>query len=161
MVQNGITVPENDTDYGHADKFYMFLTQELMPHINRAYPNNGRYSVIGHSLSGLFTYYCMLRQDDIFVNHTAISPSLWINYDNIFEIEQVFHANNKSLSTTMYHTCGTQEWMNQVLSSSRRMKETLGNRYPKLNYIYVEHEGEGHNGTVRPSLEYLLREMKF
>lgn len=161
-MENGKVVQSKAVNFGHADDFYKFLTLELIPHISEQYPNNGNYSYIGHSFSGLFAFYSMTQPQQVFRNYIALSPSLWVNYDNFFEIESAFSHSTPTLSTYLYHACGTREWANKVLSSSRRMKDTLDNRaYTGLSYEYVEHPGEGHNGVVPVSLGYILKNTEF
>lgn len=160
--ENGRVVQSEVVNFGHADVFYSFLTLELIPHINQKYRTNGRYSYIGHSFSGLFAFYSMLQPETVFANYIALSPSLWVNYDNFFEIEEVFHSNRKELNTTLYHACGSAEWTNKVLSTSRRMKQILDQRdYNGLTYNYIEHQGKGHNGVVSVSLEHILKHTDF
>lgn len=161
VVDDSDVREDDDQHFGHADLFYKFLTHELIPHIDKTYPTNNRYTVIGHSLSGLFAFYCMLQPEGKFTNHAALSPSLWINDDHMFEVEDKFHKEHRELRTTLYHSCGTWEWMNKVLDGSRRMNAVLENRYKGLNYVYVEHEGKTHNGVVPVSLEYVLSKMEF
>jgi predicted alpha/beta superfamily hydrolase len=163
IIENGRIVSDNDPDFGHGEDFYKFLTIELIPYINKKYPNNGYYSFIGHSLSGLFSFYCFMQPENPFKNHVALSPSLWINHNNFFELEKEFKRSSKgSLNVTLYHACGTREWANKVLTTSRKMHEILIYRnYPGLNYIYQEHQGKAHNGVVPVSLEYVLNALNF
>ncbi|MCE7995132.1 MAG: alpha/beta hydrolase [Roseivirga sp.] len=161
-VENGRVVQSKAVNFGHADAFYSFLTKELIPHINRQYPNNGSYSYIGHSFSGLFAFYAMLQPELVFKNHIAMSPSLWVNYNNFFEMEEAFGNDKTNMETYLYHACGTAEWANKVRSTSRKMKAVLNERaYKGLNYEYVEHAGKGHNGVVPVSLEYVLKNVDF
>ncbi|MEL6561591.1 MAG: alpha/beta hydrolase-fold protein [Bacteroidota bacterium] len=162
VYENGEATPSQDEYFGHADDFYKFLVFELVPYINQNYTDNGRYTFIGHSFSGLFAFYCLMKSEIIFVNHVALSPSLWVNYDNFFEIEEMFYREERALNTMLYHSCGSLEWTNKVLYSSRQMKNTLiGREYAGLRYKYVEHEGKGHNGVVSVSLEYILKSLRF
>lgn len=161
-VENGRVVQSKVVNFGHADAFYSFLSKELIPHINQQYPNNGRYSYIGHSFSGLFAFYAMLQPELIFKNHIALSPSLWVNYNNFFEMEEGFDSDKTTMDTYLYHACGTTEWVNKVRSTSRRMREVLNKRaYKELTYEYVEHAGKGHNGVVPVSLDYVLKHIDF
>lgn len=159
---DGRFIQSKAENFGHADNFYKFLTLELIPLINEQYPNNGRFSYIGHSFSGLFAFYCLFQPEIIFTNHIALSPSLWVNYDNIFELEAFVSTGRPEKDTYLYHAAGTGEWANKVLSTSRSMKEVLEKRaYPRLNYQYTEHKGKGHNGVVPVSLEYVLKNTDF
>jgi predicted alpha/beta superfamily hydrolase len=162
VLKNKKIEASHDPDFGHADLFYQFLSVELIPYIQQHYPNNGRYSLIGHSFSGLFAFYCMYQPNPIFKNYVALSPSLWANYNNLFDYENNLGTEQKNLSCTLYHACGTAEWMNKVLSSSRKMNQRItSGTYPHVNYIYQEHPGKNHNGVVPVSLQYILHNLQF
>jgi hypothetical protein len=160
LVQNKDTIFDEDVNFGRADKFYQFLSQELIPYISQKYPNNRKYTLIGHSFGGLFVFYCLMKPNAIFQNYIALSPSLWVNDDNFFEIERNYQQLNLKPEGTLFHSCGSWEWINKVLYSSRRMKDTLLKRnYQKLKYHYIEYKGEGHNGTVPVSLQDIFKKI--
>lgn len=162
LLKNQVIEPGNDANFGHADVFYQFLVQELILYIKLNYPNNGQYSFIGHSFSGLFAFYCLYQPNPVFKNYVALSPSLWANYNNLFEYENMLSEPQKNISCTLYHACGTGEWMNKVLSTSRKMNKKLRDgSYPHIQYIYQEHPGKNHNGVVPVSLQYILQNLKF
>ena len=161
-MEAGEWVESTDPDFGHGDAFYRFLTEELMPKIDNEYATNGRNSFIGHSFSGLFAFYCLLQPKLIFTNHIALSPSLWVNYHNFFEVEKAFSKIDKERNTYLYHACGSGEWANKVRSSSRDMRQVLEERdYTGLQYKYVEHPGKGHNGVVAVALDQVLKNTDF
>lgn len=162
VVQDEDTTINADKDFGHADVFYSFLSQELMPLLEQQFNTNKRYTIIGHSFGGLFSFYCLLNQPAIFTNYVALSPSLWANYRNYFEQEKLFYQQNKQINGYLYHSCGTMEWINKVLYSSRDMRVSINSRnYKKLQYTYQEHQGKNHNGVVPVSLEYILANLPF
>lgn len=162
LINDGNLEIGKDPDFGHADKFYAFLTTELIPYINKQYPNNGRYTYIGHSFSGLFGFYCLFSSTTVFKNHVILSPSLWANYSNFFEYEKEYFKHHAELGTNVYHACGTAEWSNNVLVTSRKMNHMLQERnYKGLKYTYVEHKAENHNGVVPVSLDWVFKNVKF
>lgn len=158
VIKGNDTMQSKDPEFGHADKFYLFLTSELIPYVNEHYPNNGKYTFMGHSFGGLFAFYCFTKPGQPFKNLIAMSPSLWVNNNNFFESEMRFYKYQLKTDVLLYHSCGTGEWINKVLYTSRKMQDTLNTRnYPGLRYIYSEHEGKDHNGVVPVSLEYVLQ----
>lgn len=162
VLEKGDTIHEKDPGFGHADNFYRFLTLELIPYINKEYPNNKKYSYIGHSFSGLFAFYCLLKPKPVFKNYIALSPSLWANYNNIFEYEKTFYQQGYRPFGYLYHACGTGEWANKVLSTSEKMNQTIRQRnYQELDYEFVEHQGKNHNGVVPVSLSYIIKNCNF
>jgi len=67
---------------GGADQFLGFITKELIPYVNKTYPSNGVNSLWGHSLSGMFVMYTLLREPNAFTSYIAVDPSLW--WDNSY-----------------------------------------------------------------------------
>ena len=88
-IANSISIESNNPNYGHADELNRFIEKELIPYVNTNYPNNGEYSLIGHSFSGLFIYYAFFQDKALFKNYVSLSPSLWVNSSNVFEYEEL------------------------------------------------------------------------
>jgi predicted alpha/beta superfamily hydrolase len=65
---------------GGAGLFLSFMKNELMPFINRKYPNSGENTLYGHSFGGLFTMYTFLNEPQLFKSYILTDPSLW--WDN-------------------------------------------------------------------------------
>ena len=68
---------ENWKGSGEGDAFLSFIKSELIPHVNKTYPSNGDNTLWGHSLSGMFTIYALLKEPDSFTSFIAVDPSLW------------------------------------------------------------------------------------
>jgi predicted alpha/beta superfamily hydrolase len=62
-------------DIGYAS-FLSFIEKELFVFIDKKYPNNGKRSLLGSSLGGLFTVYTFLTNPDIFQAYLACDPNL-------------------------------------------------------------------------------------
>jgi predicted alpha/beta superfamily hydrolase len=62
---------------GGAANFLSFFKDELIPHIDKAYPTSGRNLLFGHSLAGLFAVHALLSEPQHFDGYLAIDPSLW------------------------------------------------------------------------------------
>lgn len=70
---------------GGADKFYRFVSNELVPAIDRQYRTNHHQRVLmGHSLGGYFTLFAlqqqMLSKAQLFAGFVAASPSMHYNH---------------------------------------------------------------------------------
>lgn len=78
-------------DYGGAEPFYRFITEELRPAIAAAYktdPND--QTLYGHSLGGLFTLDVLFHHPDAFRGFVASSPSIWYNDREVLKGEAGF-----------------------------------------------------------------------
>jgi predicted alpha/beta superfamily hydrolase len=143
--------------YGHSEEFYQFIQSELIPYIESNYRCKKERSWMGHSLGGLFAFYCLFKKEPIFKNYAALSPALWINESNIYHFEKNYSRYSERLDHTVYLCVGGKETMNKILNCSRRMRDTLELRqYKGLNFIYREFEGESHNSEVPLALEMIL-----
>lgn len=160
QLMEGIPQPVARKYFGHADRFYRFISKELIPHIRKLHPNNGNYTFVGHSFSGLFALYCLFQPDSPFRHYYAISPSLWANNRCIFDYEKKYYTNATLPPATVYHSCGSAEWVNKVLYSSRDMHDTLKRHYPGLTYTYRELPGKSHNGTVPVAIAELMARLQ-
>lgn len=71
-----------DTLSGGADRFYDFLTREVVPYIEQKYPASGQRSLLGSSYSGLFSVFAFLKGPAFFQSFIASDPNL--NFDQHF-----------------------------------------------------------------------------
>jgi predicted alpha/beta superfamily hydrolase len=69
-----------DSLSGGADRFYDFVTKEVVPYIEKKYPANGQRTLVGSSFSGLFSVYAFLKNPAFFQSFVASDPN--INWDN-------------------------------------------------------------------------------
>jgi len=66
---------------GGGPNFLSFLSNELVPYINKEYPSSNHNTIVGHSIGAMFALYTLVEDTtDVFNNYLAISPSLW--WDN-------------------------------------------------------------------------------
>jgi predicted alpha/beta superfamily hydrolase len=160
-LKNGVVLSGTDADYGHADRFYEFLTNSFIPFIESRYAVNKQRTFIGHSFGGLFGFYCLFKKDRAFEKYIALSPSLWTNQYNIFEYEAAYHKAETSLPVYLYLSAGGSENFNYILQGNGKMKALLDDRkYKGLHFETAIHPGKTHNSQVPVSLAYLLKNKK-
>ncbi len=92
--------PTTQTGNDGASNFLQFITDELIPHLNQTYRTQPHYTLLGHSMGGLFTIYTMLERPEAFAAFVAISPSLGRNNQqqvarasNAFEVQNMPRKN--------------------------------------------------------------------
>jgi len=95
---------------GGAEKFLMFIKDELIPYIDsnfRTIPDNR--TITGYSIGGLFALYALFTQPDIFKGYIVGSPSLsWDNY-SIFDYEESSVDKLKEKSLNVFISVGSEE----------------------------------------------------
>jgi predicted alpha/beta superfamily hydrolase len=153
----GDSLISDDNNFGHCEEFYRFLQYELIPFVEKQYRCNSTRSWVGHSLGGLFAFYCLFKKQPLFTNYVALSPALWINYSNIYDFEEKYRKQSDTLNATVYLCAGSWERLNKILTSARQMKALLDKRkYTGLHLVYREYEGETHNSEVPVALDEIL-----
>jgi predicted alpha/beta superfamily hydrolase len=150
-----------ENDFGKADKFYLFLQRELIPMIERKFPNRKDRVFIGHSFGGLFCLYTLFQPDRLFDRHFAISPSIWANYYELDKIEAAYSKKSKSLNARVVIYVGTLEFLNKVLYSSRGFYKTVSERkYAGLTISKDEIGYANHFSIRKPAVDKILESLK-
>lgn len=147
-----------DKNYGKTEKFYSYLKDELVPSINSKFKTNvDSNSILGHSLGGLFAFFCLFKSDNLFSKYFALSPALWIDKYSIYKFNRIQHsfAQHKYL----YFAAGSKETVNKILKGTNEAKQFLDTKqYGNLSYNYDIWKGKTHNSEVPLSLEKILKE---
>jgi predicted alpha/beta superfamily hydrolase len=65
---------------GGAANFRRFLSDELLPELDRTHRTDGFRAIAGHSAGGQFVLYCLTAEPGLFRAYVALSPSL--DWDN-------------------------------------------------------------------------------
>lgn len=75
------TAESSEREYwGGAEKFQLFLSDELLPFVEKTYRSRSdRRVIFGHSLGGQFVLYTALTKPDLFWGHIASNPALHRN----------------------------------------------------------------------------------
>lgn len=153
----GDSLYSNEDNYGHAENFYAFIKDELVPFVEKNYSASKQRTIIGHSFGGLFAFYCLFQQQSLFQNYIALSPSLWVNYENIYEFEKKCRNKTDTLNAHLYMRAGGNETINKVLPACNKMNSfLLSHPYTGLKLDYKVLEGEDHNSHVEKSLREIF-----
>jgi predicted alpha/beta superfamily hydrolase len=159
-LKAGDSLYSNEADYGRAASFYSFLQEELIPYIETSRKTSNKRTLVGHSFGGLFAFYCLFQKQSLFQNYVALSPSLWVNYGNIYEFEDLYRKNSTALDATVYLRAGSNETINKVLPACEKMNAFLKiQAYSGLKVNYKVIDGESHNSHVEESLKEILAEL--
>ncbi len=161
LLVNLIVQNSTDNNYGRANLFYNFLQKELIPLMEKKYKLTQNRSIIGHSFGGLFAYYCMFKNERLFNQFYALSPSLWVDDGNVFNYEKQYYAQHKALPVKLYTANGSLEVFNYIIPSNRKMNDLLKLRsYTNLQFNYIEKQNANHNSHVQLTLQEVLNRIK-
>jgi predicted alpha/beta superfamily hydrolase len=146
-----------EENFGRADLFYAFIKTELIPYLDKKFSNQKSKSFIGHSFSGLFCLYAALKNEKVFDNYFAISPSVWANHNELLKIEDAFSKNNKELNASIHIYVGGLEIFNKVISSSTEFYNQVKSRnYKNLTISYESIGGANHFSVRKPAIDKIL-----
>ena len=150
-----------ETNFGKADKFYLFLKNELIPSVEKKLTNKKSRAFIGHSFGGLFCLYLLFKDDKLFDRHLAISPSCWANNNELDKIEEAYFKKNKQLNANVTIYVGGLEFLNKVLYSTRSFYTTVtGRKYKGLAMIKDEIGNANHFSIRKPAVDRALEQLK-
>ena len=155
---NGKDTAGRDVYYGQTKKFYSFVKNELIPMINLRFRTNAdSNSVIGHSLGGLFVFYCLFQADNLFAKYFALSPALWIDNYSIYKFNKIDSGFGRK--KYLYFAAGSDEILNRILNGTNEAKKFLDQKnYKNFIYDYDIWNGETHNSEVPLSLKKVLQQ---
>lgn len=95
---------------GGGEKFLKFIKDELLPFVEGKYRiNKDDKTFVGHSLGGLFVFYTLFEQPNLFNKYVMISPALMFDNEYILKREKLFWESNKTLNAIVYTTVGSLE----------------------------------------------------
>lgn len=159
-LTKGDSLYSNEENYGQLENFYGFIQKELIPFVGLNYSVSKQRTIIGHSFGGLFAFYCLFQKEPLFQNYVALSPSLWVNYGNIYEFEELYRKNSTVLEARIFLRAGSNETINKVLPACEKMNAFLKKQaYHGLKVYYKVMDGESHNSHVEKSLKEILVEL--
>ncbi|MFC1475848.1 alpha/beta hydrolase [Candidatus Zixiibacteriota bacterium] len=134
---------------GGGPKFLEFIRQELIPFIEANYPvSSTDRSLVGFSLSGLFSLYALLESPGTFKRYLAGSPSITWDNNVLFQYERKFAENNSDLAARVFMSIGTLE--NEAnIANVNKLTELLHSRnYPNLELETRIFDNETHSSGV-------------
>lgn len=176
LQQPGMPPPKAE-DYGGADAFRRFLTEELRAEIAKRYPVNADdQTLYGHSLGGLFVLGVLFEHPEAYRTFAASSPSIWWNKRALLDGEAAFakRIRGKGVTPRVLVMMGgleqtlpktppmnlTRPQMRKLLGEAKMVDNAreLGARLGKLRggkgwaFRYVEFNDEDHMSVVPGSI---------
>jgi len=137
---------------GGAEKFFGFIKNELIPAAESKYRiDSSDRTLEGHSLGGLFVFYSLFQQPDLFKRYISISPALEWDGGFVRKLEKEFFESKKPMTAVIYTAVGSMEsdkftkpWVQFIDNMKTRnypgleMKTEMGNNethYTMIPYI--------------------------
>lgn len=126
---------------GGADNFYNFLTEELVPFIEKNYRTFPYRALCGTSFGGIFIVHSFIKNPKFFDSYLALSPSMWWDDGIFLKRSKEFLTKNPDLKNSLY-ICVANEGLDMGVNS---YAEILTQFSPKgLKWKFEEYPKEVH-----------------
>ncbi|MFX0096484.1 MAG: alpha/beta hydrolase-fold protein [Candidatus Hodarchaeota archaeon] len=151
---------ENRVTVAAAKKFLGFLTDELIPHIEREYRTQPFRILIGQSNGGLFTVYALLERPEAFNAYIAGSPMLGWGTKKICQMAQKSFRKQTMKGRFLYMSYGDRDYKHVIFAVPEFVRLLEKQGPDGLRWQSVILEGEGHTplSTVYNGLTFVFPE---
>jgi predicted alpha/beta superfamily hydrolase len=148
-------------EFGQASKFYLFMKNELMPFVEGKIAFHKNKIFIGHSFGGLMSLYFSLKENKLFDEYYAVSPSVWANYNELLKMEELYKYHSSSYNSTIHLYAGSLEVLNKVLSSTTEFYDKVKSRnYTGLSITFKKIEWANHYTIVDDVVTEIFESLK-
>jgi predicted alpha/beta superfamily hydrolase len=143
---------------GGADRFFTFITQELIPFLDKHYKTDTtNRSLMGHSLGGYFSLFALQNESrnktHFFKNYVSASPSL--DYHNRYIISQFknLHVSNHNQQTLLITTGGLEDGEDGGLNFNYLLNVLLSSEFKHIRVEKMILPKTDHMATPVPTFE--------
>lgn len=136
---------------GGADAFLAFISDELIPYIERNYRTRPYRILVGHSFGGLFAIHALLTKPKLFNAYIAIDPT--ISWNNGVEIvrAQRFFSEVKDLQADLFITAANS--FGTATPGVRALAAELDGKAPRgFRWNFQWMKDEDHLSVPLPSI---------
>jgi predicted alpha/beta superfamily hydrolase len=149
--------------FGGAQAFQGWLLDDALPELEASYNiDRAQRTLIGHSLSGLFSLYTLLTQPAAFSRWLIASPSSWWDKRVVFDLEQHNLAHGPALAGRVFMSAGEFEQCIggeiPMLANTEEFHARLAMRHsPSFETVFRVLPGEIHHSTMPAAVSHGLR----
>lgn len=131
---------------GGADKFLLFMKNELFPFMETNYKvDSNNRTLMGCSLGGLITLYTLFTQPDMFSGYAAASPATGWDKEVLYEYEKKFAEKKLTKPVKVYITEGDVE--RERPGFEKFAAAMISRKYENVKLVSKILENTGHSGT--------------
>jgi uncharacterized protein len=149
----------NDPDTPNADRFLRFISEELIPQIDRTYRSRPYRVLMGHSLGGLFVIYSLLQKPEVFNGYIAISPILAWDNGALINATPPFLAGHNTLRADLFLSLANEpgELQATLWRFSALLAEKTPAGIPGLRWRLNQYPEDSHGSVSLRAMEEGLR----
>jgi predicted alpha/beta superfamily hydrolase len=142
---------------GGAEKFRVFIRDELMPEIRKRYRTTGSSAIVGESLAGLFIVDTFMKEPAMFDQYIALDPSLWWNDRQILKDAPTALSSGKQGGKTIFIATSSQA---EIAADAASLATILDQKAPAgLKHTLRRFEAETHATIYHPAALTAFREL--
>ncbi|MEI9808167.1 MAG: alpha/beta hydrolase-fold protein [Bacteroidota bacterium] len=142
-------VPQEMQKNNGANNFLRFISEELVPYINKRYTTNGLNVLIGHSQGGLFVTYAGLEKPQLFRFILALDAPVTVNTSLLKDYQQRL-SNTCNLNyfsgETLYgwgkdfpKPAGCDSYVQKIIEEETHETMPYKGMYEGLKFLFREH----------------------
>jgi predicted alpha/beta superfamily hydrolase len=139
----------NAESTGGANLFLSFLEKDVIKFVEKEYPNlNKRRGILGHSFGGLFGFYTLQNNPELFQDLLLISASLSWNSSELVKIEKFSKLKESKNGIKLYHSYGKEE-VNGIKTSNKELSKIISElELENLNYKFDPIKNTNHHSVL-------------
>ena len=145
------------TKSGGASKFLAILKNEIIPFVDAHYKSNDNRGLVGSSLGGLFTAYCLVKEPKLFNRYGINSPALWWQDKEVLKMEKSFPKQNSKLNIKVFASVGA---LDPAVDMEKNMiafcKSLRSSNYKGLEVSSKVFDGETHMSVIAAQVSRTL-----
>lgn len=151
----GPTTVEKDKEIapvvGGSEQFRAFISDELIPEINKRYRTTHQKGIIGESLAGLFVTETFLLTPNLFDFYIAFDPSLWWNDKHLVKTANDHLDKFPDVKKTFWFAGSDAK---DISANVRKLSEILKTKDSKsITWEYSDEKKEQHHTIFRATKE--------
>jgi predicted alpha/beta superfamily hydrolase len=144
----GIFHENRDQELQEKNKLYDFITNEVLPKITEKYSVKKEITIVGHSFGAYFSTFCFFKNNALFNNCIAISPSYWPNKNDIYTIAEQELKNQEKLTGNFYLAIGDKRWDDVSLRDGVfKFKKVIESNKNSFSFQFNDLIGFNHNSS--------------
>jgi predicted alpha/beta superfamily hydrolase len=148
------TPTDADEGDGGAEKFMLFIKNELVPRIESDYGADTLRKnriILGHSFGGLCSTYAFTNHNIVFGNYIILSPSLWYDNEIMLKFEEENRDDNMNSHQLVFLGLGEME-MGRMLTPFQAFYQRLQINYTDMIMGKHIEPDLSHRGSENPNI---------
>ena len=140
----GIMQQDRNNELVEKEKLYQFITEEVVPILEKNYNIANKVTIVGHSFGAYFSTYAFLKNNNLFNSCIAISPAYWPNNKDILLL---MNEKRGSVSGDFFLAIGDKRWDESSLRDNAFIARKLLSNSKILRFNFTDLAGFSHNAT--------------